>query len=507
MADRAASKSHEIRSRLGHPVIDSDGHTVEFVPGFYDVLRTVAGQRVAGRYLNESTANSLYGSVPNLAHWFALTPEQRRNQRAPRPPWWALPIQNTLDRATAMLPKLMYQRLDEMGMDFSVIYPTLGLGAPHVEDEELRRAACRAFNRFHAEIFGEFADRIAPVAVIPMHTPAEAIDELEYAVRTLGMKAVMMAGHVIRTLPAAAGAPPEIRRYATWLDNLCLDSEYDYDPVWAKCVELKVPATFHSVGMGWGSRTSISNWKYNHIGHFAAAGELLCKAMFFGGVTRRFPTLKCAFLEGGAAWACGLYADLVEHWGKRNRQAVEQFNPKNLNYPLLRELFERYGGKMVEGKLTGDHWWIDQLSEIPYTQENAARHWERDETMLDEWRRCEIKRREEIKDLFVPNFYFGCEADDRLNAIAFNARMNPYRARLNAVLSSDIGHWDVPDMREVLEEAYELVEDGLMTAEDFRDFAFVNPAALWASMNPEFFKGTVVEDAVAQVIGKPAKAA
>ncbi len=321
------------------------------------------------------------------------------------------------------------------------------------------------------------------------------------------MKAVMMAGHVIRALPAAAGAPPEIRRYASWFDNLCLDSEYDYDPVWAKCVELKVPATFHSVGMGWGSRTSISNWKYNHIGHFAAAGEALCKAMFFGGVTRRFPTLKCAFLEGGAAWACGLYADLVEHWGKRNRLAVEQFNPKNLNYPKLRELFESYGGKMVEGKLNGDYWWIAQLSETPYNPENPARHWERDETMLDEWRRCEIKRREEIKDLFVPNFYFGCEADDRLNAIAFNARMNPYRARLNAVLSSDIGHWDVPDMREVLEEAHELVDDGLMTAEDFRDFAFVNPAALWASMNPEFFKGTVVEDAVAQVIGKPAKAA
>jgi hypothetical protein len=30
---------------------------------------------------------------------------------------------------------------------------------------------------------------------------------------------------------------------------------------------------------------------------------------------------------------------------------------------------------------------------------------------------------------------------------------------------------------------------------------------LWASMNPDFFKGTVVEDAVAQLIGKPAKAA
>ena len=120
MADATASKSYEIRSRLHHPVIDSDGHTVEFLPGFYDVLRTVAGQRVADLYLllNGATANSLFGSLPNLARWFQLTPEQRRIQRAPRPPWWGLPIRNTLDRATAMLPKLMYQRLDEMGMDF-----------------------------------------------------------------------------------------------------------------------------------------------------------------------------------------------------------------------------------------------------------------------------------------------------------------------------------------------------------------------------------------------------
>src|SRR5713226_781384 len=97
MAGSAASKSSEIRSRLNHPVIDSDGHTVEFLPGFFDVLRTVAGQRVADRYWNV-TANSPYGSLPNLTHWFQLTPEQRRIQRAPRPPWWAFPIENALPR-------------------------------------------------------------------------------------------------------------------------------------------------------------------------------------------------------------------------------------------------------------------------------------------------------------------------------------------------------------------------------------------------------------------------
>jgi hypothetical protein len=38
---------------------------------------------------------------------------------------------------------------------------------------------------------------------------------------------------------------------------------------------------------------------YNHIGHFASAGHAVAKALFFGGITRRFPDLNFAFLEGG----------------------------------------------------------------------------------------------------------------------------------------------------------------------------------------------------------------
>jgi hypothetical protein len=94
----------------------------------------------------------------------------------------------------------------------------------------------------------------------------------------------------------------------------------------------------------------------------------------------------------------------------------------------------------------------------------------------------------------VPHFYFGCEADDPMNARAFQG--NPYDARLRAVFSSDIGHWDVPDMREVVEEAYELVEEHRITERDFRDFMFVNSVTLWTGMNSDFFKGTAVENAV-----------
>lgn len=61
-----------------------------------------------------------------------------------------------------------------------------------------------------------------------------------------------------------------------------------------------------------------------------------------------------------------------------------------------------------------------------------------------------------------------------------------------------VGHFDVVDMTAVLEDAYELVEHGLITEDDFRDFVFGNTASLHSAMNPDFFKGTVVEQAVAK---------
>ena len=70
-----------------------------------------------------------------------------------------------------------------------------------------------------------------------------------------------------------AAAKPGAARPETWIDALGVDSAHDYDPVWRRCVELGVSPTFHSNGLGWGSRTSVSNYVHNHLGGFAAAGE------------------------------------------------------------------------------------------------------------------------------------------------------------------------------------------------------------------------------------------
>jgi len=113
--------------------------------------------------------------------------------------------------------------------------------------------------------------------------------------------------------------------------------------------------------------------------------------------------------------------------------------------------------------------------------------------VVDEFAAVQISRPEDLRDRFVPHFYFGCEADDRANAWGFATQLNPGGSRLNAVLGSDIGHWDVLDMRTVLVESRELVECGAITDTDFRDLVCDNAIRLHAGMNADFFAGTAVE--------------
>jgi hypothetical protein len=92
--------------------------------------------------------------------------------------------------------------------------------------------------------------------------------------------------------------------------------------------------------------------------------------------------------------------------------------------------------------------------------------------------------------MFAENFFFGCESEDRTVAFAFD---NPLGLDFCPVLGSDIGHWDVAVMAEVMTDAYEMVEDGVLTPERFKTFVYTNPARLYRDQNPAFFDGTVLE--------------
>ena len=185
-------------------------------------------------------------------------------------------------------------------------------------------------------VYADYRDRLEPVAAIPTFTPDEAIAELDHAVGELGLKAVMLGGTIPRPYDSDPGGP------GRWVDTLGHDSMYDYDPVWRRCEELGVAPTFHSGGQGWGTRMSTTNNSYNQVGNFAAADEGTCRSLVFGGVAKRFPNVHFAFQEGGVAWASALLAGLVGHWEKRNIEAIQHYNPANLDQALLQSLFAEH---------------------------------------------------------------------------------------------------------------------------------------------------------------------
>jgi predicted TIM-barrel fold metal-dependent hydrolase len=470
-----------IRASLDHPVIDADGHWLEYWPVVGEFMKKVGGEAAA-------RATAIGGK--SVRNSLTMTVAERRRRNVPQEAFWGAPTRNTLDRATAMMPQLLYERLDEIGIDFAVMYPTGGLGIPRVHDDEARLAGCRAFNTYCAETFNPFSDRMTPAAVIPMHTPDEAIEVLEHAVGELGLKAVYMNSLIER--PIEEPAPELIANGGYWFDVLGLDSAYDYDPVWEKCRELNVSPSFHKGSRGRALRISPSNFTYNHIGHFAAAGEAVCKALFLGGVTRRFPDLNFAFLEGGVGFACLLFADLIGHWHVRSNEGLEYTNPANLDVAMLEDLAEKYAGAEMAQAI--------KAGKGVTTASGPETTGQLDE--LDDYSRCGITSAADIKSLFADRFYFGCEADDPSNAWAFNEAHNPLNARLNALYGSDIGHFDVRDMNDVLPEAYELVEDGNITDDDFADFVFNNAVRFWGETNPDFFTGTKVEAAAQKVLAR-----
>jgi hypothetical protein len=191
-----------------------------------------------------------------------------------------------------------------------------------------------------------------------------------------------------------------------------------------------------------------------------------------------------------------MYADLLAHWEKRRRAGLQ--HPSSTNVEELRALIARYGDARLNAAADGIMNSLDA-----FRPEVSIEELERPEHVFDDFEAAGTTSKADVRAVFETNFYFGCEADDPATMWAFDPRLG---ARLHPVFSSDFTHFDVPDFRAVIPEAYELVEKGFVNAQDFREFTFSNAARLHTRNNPGFFKGTVVEKSVADELDLPANA-
>jgi len=465
-----ARTSAELRASLDHPVIDGDGHTLELHPALIPYVGAIGGAEIQRRF---EALLAQAGAFRDL--------RQRRAERSDYA-FWLNSAGSELDRATGYLPSLLAARLPELGYDFSVVYPSLGLNAFHIEEAELRQVFCRALNTFHADIFRDHRRSLTPAMVIPLHDPQEGLRELEFVVGELGMKVALIPGYVERPLPGRAGA--------TWLDHFGIDSAHDYDPFWRAVLDRKVALASHQAG----SSRSIapSSFVYGHIGHFATSHAGLAKALLLGGVTHRFPQLRIGFLEGGVAWGLSLYADLCGHWDKRNRHAVQRCNPDRLDPEIMVGLFADHARGPL--RLPPD---------VVRTFRHLADMAPDPELGTDEFAACGVGDLDDLQQRFVPSFFFGCEADDRFVPLALSAH-SPIGVELGAFFGSDLGHWDAPDIAAVLCEAHEPVDRGLLSPAQFRDFTITNTVRYYAAHDPAFFDGTTVEAAARAALSEQA---
>jgi predicted TIM-barrel fold metal-dependent hydrolase len=470
-------RAAEIRGKLTHPVIDGDGHWMEPIPVFLEYLSDTGGPAAVDRMRALWRRND---------SWYRSTPAERQHHRMRRAIWWGVTSQ-TYDKATALLPALLNERLPELGIDFAVMYPSFGLTINALNDDDLSRAAARAYNDMTADMFGPYAERFAPVAILPARTPEAAIEELDYAVLKRGFKAVMLRGNQERTIPGLAeGIDPQ--KAAWYVDTIALDSPYDYDPLWKRCVELGVAVTQHSGSSRWSDRASITNFTFNHVGHFAESNHAFARSVFLGGVARRYPTLNFGFMEGGVSWACQMYFDLIEHWEKRRRASLQY--PDSTSIPELTALIQRYGDEKLKKSSEAILGSLDA-----FRPECSVAELARPEHVVDDFEAAGVQTKDDIRRVFSESFYFGCEADDRATMWAFDPRMG---IRMRPVFSSDFTHFDVPDFEDVVPEAFEMLERKYVTEQDFREFTFTNAARLHTRNNPNFFKGTAIDDAVKQ---------
>src|SRR3954451_20234289 len=98
----SGSSAAEVRQKLDHPVIDIDGHTVEFFPALAGEL-VKEGVKLDGEVMARRTSGTFGPGVD----WDGLTPEGRPARRVARCPWGTAGMELAVPRATPMLPRLL----------------------------------------------------------------------------------------------------------------------------------------------------------------------------------------------------------------------------------------------------------------------------------------------------------------------------------------------------------------------------------------------------------------
>jgi aminocarboxymuconate-semialdehyde decarboxylase len=170
------------------------------------------------------------------------------------------------------------QQMDQQGVDVQAL--TINFYWWYAADRDLARRIVAAQNEGLAKWVAANPERFVALASVALQYPEMAAEQLEHAVKTLGLRGASIGGHVNG-------------------EDLSLPK---YDPFWAKAAELGVPVFMHPNG-------SLNLVKEGKLAGRADLGNIIgnplettyfLSRLIFDGVLDRFPNLRvCAAHAGG----------------------------------------------------------------------------------------------------------------------------------------------------------------------------------------------------------------
>ena len=198
------------------------------------------------------------------------------------------------------------QRLLDMeqdGIDAEIVFPNKGLAMWATPDPKFAMAQCRVYNTWAWEFFGEYNDKMSPVACIATGDFEGSMAEIERTAK-LGFRALTLP-----CKPIWGGHNVEHPNY-----NLPM-----FDPMWELIQETGMPITFH-VSTGRDPRASRGNGGavINYVTHSLAPTIEPVANLCSSGVFERFPGLKFATVEAGIGWVPWLLDAMDEAYRKHH---------------------------------------------------------------------------------------------------------------------------------------------------------------------------------------------
>jgi predicted TIM-barrel fold metal-dependent hydrolase len=171
-----------------------------------------------------------------------------------------------------------HKRIPDMdldGIDAAFLYPSMGLFAGAVHDPNLSAALCRTYNRWLTGYCKPYPDRLFGIAMLPMQSVEQAIQEMKFARRELGIR-----GGFLRPNPY----------------NGRLIQDPVYEPFWSGAEEYDFSIGFHEGGSSGMPTVGIDRFERRaakHIISHTMEMMLACLSMIWGGVVERHPKLRC----------------------------------------------------------------------------------------------------------------------------------------------------------------------------------------------------------------------